>query len=489
VNAEQEKRLASRNAVRLAASLLGTFVVAAAVRFWLPRAYGPTDFGRLHFSESLATLMFGLTAFGIDSYIGRAVARNTDHASEIFGGVVLVRLAVAMLLSFAVVGTLIWFHRTPTDFVLVGGYCAWQLLFVTNGSLAAFLNARGTVGELSVINVATKFLWGVGIIGVLLLHGAMIWIPAAFCVSEAVRLMGLLSACRKHLGLELRWQFDAGKAVLLASMPFFLTGLARRIYSQVDVYMLAGILGDQEVGWYGAAATFYGTCTLLIPVVSAVVLPMSSRISQSGSAAELNAVTGATVRLALVVSAPVSLWLCQYARPIVDLIFGSRFEHSAPALQLTAAIFPFSYVCTIVSMHLISEGHAWSVTRVSLFGLVANPTMNAILIPLFYMRLGAGGGAIGAALSSLSTEIFMTAGLMWMLQRRSIDLQLTAAATKLVGLLAVVASVGWWLPVDWRVQLAVQIVLYSVMGTWLGLIPMRGLLDAVREMVKAKPVM
>ena len=81
--------------------------------------------------------------------------------------------------------------------------------------------------------------------------------------------------------LELRFHLDprATWAVLLATLPFFVNGAAHAIYGRLDVSMLDFMVGNREVGFYGAASSLGQVTALATPLISWVLVPLFSRAS------------------------------------------------------------------------------------------------------------------------------------------------------------------------------------------------------------------
>src|SRR3954471_571934 len=88
---------ALRNAIKLGGSLLATWTVALAVRFQLPRHLGPVRFGDFNFCDSFTAAFFIFLSLGIETYIQKEVSVRPKHASDFFGGVLLVRGTLSLL--------------------------------------------------------------------------------------------------------------------------------------------------------------------------------------------------------------------------------------------------------------------------------------------------------------------------------------------------------------------------------------------------------
>lgn len=94
----RDTHTALRNAVKLAMSLVATWGVGLVVRFWLPRQLGPELFGQYSFADGLAATLLGCAGLGIDTYIQKEIPVRPGHASDFYGGTVLLRVLLATLL-------------------------------------------------------------------------------------------------------------------------------------------------------------------------------------------------------------------------------------------------------------------------------------------------------------------------------------------------------------------------------------------------------
>src|SRR5512142_2253101 len=150
----REKAVAVRNALKLALSLIATWTVALVVKFQLPRYLGPTRFGQYSFSESCSAAFVCFLGLGVDLYIQREVATRPKHASDFFGGVVLLR-AVLVLPVFVLMGLTRHAAGSTLELqVLLATFGVAQVITVINDTLAAMLQAATRVNALAAVNVA-----------------------------------------------------------------------------------------------------------------------------------------------------------------------------------------------------------------------------------------------------------------------------------------------------------------------------------------------
>ncbi len=471
---QRETRLAAKNGAKLMLSMGATLTVAFVIRFWLPRSLGPATFGQFHFAEAFCEALYLFTALGVADYIGKEVSTRTEHASEFFGGMVLVRAVLSVLLCGLMFPILWLIGKGRLEMTLCFILAGWQVALIANQTFSALLNAKGEVDELALVRVASKIVWGLGIGSCLLFYRDVRWVAVWFLVGEAIQTPVLFAVARRRLRLRFRVDLGVTKMVLLGSVPYFVNFVATRIYDRIDVQMLSVMTDDKEVGYYGAAANLALGGILFLPVLNAVVLPMGARIGQA-SRDELNRVMRAAVRGALVIGSLVTVMLWLHAESGTTLIFGDRYENAVPSLRMLSFLFPLTYMAVLGSMHLVQVDKVWSVTKISLFGLVLNPVLNVFFIPWFAALYGEGGGGLAAATTSVLSELVAAALMLYALGRAGVDKHLfvTIGSCATLGALLLGLHVFVLFPLDlWAVP--VEVLAFLLGAFFLGQLPFLG---------------
>jgi len=387
----RDTQIALWNALKIGGSLLATWTVAVAVRFVLPRLLGPEGYGVYNFTEAFATSFFVLASLGIETYVQKEIPVRAEHASDFFGGVLTLRLALGVALFAAMAAILHFGGRPPQVRLMVYLFAVGQLLFLSNATFSAMLHARGTVDGLSVVTVLAKLLWGAGILAALTSRTGLIGLAAAFALAEAVKAAALFSLCRRHLALRLHIDLAQTKRVVISSLPFFVTTLTTTLFSKLDDTLVGFLASDREVGWFGVASNLSQVALLMTPLIGSVVLPLFSRVA-TRSRAELDNVMRRSLEVILMIAIPASLALGLGADVWVRIVGGPDYAPAALALRILAPVFVLTYVAMICADCLYVEGKSWRVTWVCLGGLVINVTLNATLIRPMLAALGPGGG-------------------------------------------------------------------------------------------------
>jgi O-antigen/teichoic acid export membrane protein len=412
--------LAIRNAFKLGSSLLFTWGIALSIRLLLPRYLGPARFGALNFADGFTTAAFIVLGLGAEPYIRKEVAVRPSHASDFFGGTFAIRVVMTLLLLAGMTMVLRATGRSEEVRSVVTLYGVAQFFVVANATFGAMLHAKGRVGAMSVLAVATKVIWAAGILAAMA-AGAGLWAYAAsYLASESVETVVLWRLARSHLALRVRIDTYATRAMLVSSLPYFLTGFATTAYGKLDVTLLEFLGSTEEVGWYGAASAIAGLTLLVTPLIGWVLMPMFARAA-ARSRAELDEQIRRSLELVLTVAIPAGLVIYLGADVWIRLVFGRAFAPAAGALSVLAPMFVFMYVSIIYSIGLVMLERAWTLTVIAMGGLVVNATLNLLLIRPAIRVFGAGGGGTGSSLAMLGTEIFVSVCMMVVIGRGGVD--------------------------------------------------------------------
>ena len=416
-----DAHLALRNGLKLAASLVFTWGIALAIRLVLPRRLGPLRFGALNFADAFTATAFVALSLGLDTYVRREIAVRPAHASDFFGGLVALRLALTALV---IAGIAVFLGVTGRDAEVrhvVYVYAVAQLFIAWNSTFSAMLQARGRVDGMSVLAVATKVIWAGGVL-VAMAVGAGLWAyAAAVLASESVETVVLYAFARRHVGLTFRFDAGATRQVVVASVPFFVATGAQLVYGRLGVTFLELRADSREVGWNGAASALAGIALMGAPILVGVVTPMLARAA-ARSTDELFQLMRRIVEYVVVTVSPLALLLYLGADVWVKLVFGPAYAPAASTVRVMAPAFIVTCVAMINSTVLILRGNAWTVTAASVGGVFLNALLNFSFIGhLDPLLRGDGAAGASSALAMFVTELALFAVQSVALQGEAFD--------------------------------------------------------------------
>lgn len=459
-SSRHDASVAVRNGIRLAGSLIATWMVALVVRLQLPRHLGPELFGRFNFADALTASVFSFLSFGVGTYIMREVATRPGHASDFFGGLLLVRTVLGAF-GLVLISLFMSLSGRPEELqplVLVFGLT--YLTAGASGYLGSILQAATQVKALANVNVVAKLLWGGGLTLAIYLDAPLYGFAVPNLLSELLKLVVLLRAARKAIDLRFRLDYAATKQVMVASLPFYAHGIAVELGGRVDVTMLELITPGPEVGWYSAANNFAALALLVSPAVGWVVMPLLAR-AHSRSQEEFFSILRISIRAVLVLAIPGSLLIALGADFWVLLAFGESFVPSGDAVRVLAPMFIATYLAILLSVALVILQRSWTLTLVSIASLVCEVAMIPPAVHLL-RDSGEGGAATGVAIGLLGAETLTAVMLLRAVGKSALDRQMVGSLAKC----ALLAVAVWLLDLTLRqlgpARLVIDMVAYAV---------------------------
>lgn len=482
-----EGATALRNGVKLATSLLLTWGVALIITFKLPKYLGPLFWGYYKYGFEYAATLAVFVGFGIDTYISREVAVRPKHASDFFGGVVLLRtLAIVPLFLYG------WFnlgHKLPEEQLAAALFGVTQIFVVMNQTFQQTLQAASRVGGLAVVNVVAKILWGGGTFAAVTM-GAPFWVlPLPMLVSEAMKAGFLYWATKDAVDLRVRFDLEATKKVLRISFPFFIANAAVTLGSTIDVVVMRELVpeGSQEVGWYSAAREIARLSALMSPVLSGVLVPMMSR-AKHRSEEDFFRILRRGLEGVSIVSIPLTLMLALSSELVIGVALKEKFLPAAMSLSWLAPTFVLAYANVLLWIALMILDRSWTITIISFAGLALLPLFILLIVP-WAKGLGIPGSTgMGVAMALSARELVIAIVFFSFLGKRAVDHRSVLAITKSLGICGAVVAAHVLLVSLGPVRLLIDGAIYAVLAVAIGVLRPRDIKDVLRMIKDRKKI-
>jgi O-antigen/teichoic acid export membrane protein len=234
----------------------------------------------------------------------------------------------------------------------------------------------------------------------------------------------------RRLGLRYGLDFDvaAFRGHLAASIPLCASSLAITLYIQANYLILGGVRGEEEVGFYAAAARLTSALSTVHWLYYAAMAPaLTSLYSQS--TAQAAALLKESLRLTAVAGLGACVLGVSVADRLVPLVFGPTFTGGGAVLSVM-----------LLSAAVVAIGHNWAQMviaakreRLLLASTLAGGVCNLAVCALLVRPLG----ALGTAVANLAAEVLVHAVLLIFCWKR-----LGMAEVGAVGKPALAATVG-----------------------------------------------
>jgi O-antigen/teichoic acid export membrane protein len=167
------------------------------------------------------------------------------------------------------------------------------------------------------------------------------------------------------------------------------------------------------------------------------------------------------------------------------LIFGAPFAQGASALRVLSTTFVLTYLAIIYSTALVMLERAWTLTLISVAGLVLNACLNFVMVR-YSVALGEGGGATGCALAFWSTELVVMIAMAFFVGRRAFDRRNITVVAKSLLVCAMVIAAHPLLKSLGPLRLAIDGLLYLVLAVMVGALRPNEMFATAREALRSK---
>jgi O-antigen/teichoic acid export membrane protein len=441
--AEQEVSHGRRilgNFLALSAARPLTWLSTIGLTILLPRYLGDVNLGKINLAFAFADWCGLLASFGIGTYLAKEVAQKRREASTIVLNAVILRLVLAVVIGVvaAAVATVLEFD--PLTRSLVYLLTTHMLLTVFLGVLIGALQGIQQLGVVALVDAVMKVLQ-VGLIAVVLLrgHGAVA-VAVSYVLADLVAVAWLLAAVRRRIGFAGPVNRKGMTRILRGGVPFLVWETALLTYARVDVIILAFFASDAVLGWYGAAYRII-SIPLFVPAVLLTVM-FPALAAAAAETDRFNRLARRGVVLVMLATVPMAFGLMALTGNLIDLFgYPQEFTNSITPTVLLAASLPLVGVNMIIGATLAAKDRQrhWAIAGV--LAAVLNVGLNFIAIPFAQEHFD--NGAIGAALVTSLTEVFLLVAGQVLLPKGILDGRTYVAAAKCLAIGMVMGVLVW----------------------------------------------
>lgn len=370
----------------LGAAFLSVAVVA--------RVYGPSAFGALSLSLSIAALLVPVIQLGLNSIVTRDLVNEPERQGEILGTVMLMRSA-GTIFSMLVVAVLIAMG-VFTD-VTIGNYVQVLLLgeLIKVGLAFSFWFESKTQGRVVALCELSATLVACALRVVLSLLGVDFkYIVYSHALEGALIGVAYIVAFRLWAQPRQKLTVSASLAFyyLKRCAPLIASSATAVVYQKIDQVMLAYYMDHAAVGVYAVASRiseiWYFVPTMI--AVSAFPTILSARIK---SEAEYRDYLQRIFDYLALLGFAAALAITFVGPSFIQLFFGSEYAMAATILMVHVWGGVFISMRALASKWILAE----DVLRYSLIsqgaGAVVNVVLNMIMIPMY--------GLLGAAVATM----------------------------------------------------------------------------------------
>lgn len=383
-------------------SLLVSFFIGA----WLARYLGPENYGVLNYAIAFVGLFGFIASLGVDSVLNRELVKFPEKRDELLGTAFRLKLIGGFIaFSLAVISAFLFATTPLIKFLIIifSFSLILQAINVISIYFQAEVKSKNNVRALLFATIISSLLK----VMVILLDRGVIWIVVVLVLDSLWQGIGFINSYRKY-GLKIKkWRFNKFLAIeiLKNSWPLMLAVAANYIYLKIDQIIIGLMLGNYEVGLYSAAVKLVEIWYFIPGIICWSLFPAIVNAKKNSLIIyrkKLKALYSLMVGIALFIA----IFSTILAPWIIIVMFGQEYSGAIIILQIYVWSGIGLFLGWPISQYFLSENRSRAILFYNLFLMLANVTLNLILIP----RLG----LVGAALSTLVSYSLGSIGAIFM---------------------------------------------------------------------------
>jgi O-antigen/teichoic acid export membrane protein len=473
------RALVARNAFFMLLSQLATTALSFATVPLIARALGSTDYGIWWLCAAIAGVAALFIDWGLDGYVVFAVARSRERAPSLLAAGTLFRLAMGLAIVLPLQGALLLLgYDAKTRIVASLLYVSALVNSIAAGAIAV-VRGLERMGGPAAARVGTEVMH-TGLVFAALALGANI---AGFAIADVVgAVAGLLFSVRAVMRVKVHptgASMELVRELLRGGAPFLLWSSILVLQPALESVLLSKLASQDAVGWYGASIRLVGFLLFPAGVLQTVFLPTLARLhAESGD--EYRKTARDSLRVALLVAAPIAVGTFVFAEPGVALVFGSGFAPAATILRVLGVYVLVVFLNIALSTIVISSGRTMTWSTMKAVMVAVGAAASFPVIP--YFQRSANNGGMGAAAVTVAAEVTMFLVGLFLIPTGVLEKRSIVDVARVVGAGAAMALASE-LPAPFPVRIAASLLAYGVALVAVGGVGAREL-ELVRAVVQ-----
>jgi polysaccharide transporter, PST family len=383
---------------------------------YLVRILGAEYFGLLAIATSIVAYFSIITNYGFDITATREISVNRENTPKIvaiYSSVMILKF-VFLIASFILLSVLVFsIEKFATH---------WEIYYLTFLVLIGqvffpvwFFLGMEQMKYITYLNVASKTIFTIAIF--ILVNKQSDYYMVPILTSLGFLFVGFLSIfiVKKKFGIRFEFQsFETLKQHLFQGWHIFISNISVTLYTTTTIVLLGFFTNNTIVGYYSIADKLIGGIKQLIAPISQTLYPFISR-----KAVESKEVVVAIIKKITYVSVALSLLLTAvlfiFAEDLLLLIFGQEARNSLQIFKIMAIV-PFLVVIDTLfgTLLMLVFKRNKEYSKIILSAGLLNLILALVLIPSLE--------GIGAALSVLLVELFITIRILIYTQKNGLSL-------------------------------------------------------------------
>jgi len=409
LNTEEKKRLFG-NFFSLSTIQAITYLLPLVTLPYLVRVLGPGKFGLIAFAQVFIQYFTILTDYSFNMSATREISISRDSInkiSEIFSAVIIIKLFFAVFyffVLFIIVSTIPKFMNERLVYLLTFGMVFGNVLFPV-----WFFQGIENMKYITLLNLFARGIFTILIFVFIKRTSDYIYVPLMNSFGAVTA--GTLSLFIVFKNFKLKFRFvslEIMKLQLKGGWYIFISSISRNIYKISSLFILGLFTSDVIVGYFSISKKLIDAANKFASIVSQTIYPyVSNKLVNSPEQTFIFLKKVGLIIFTFTFLEGLTFLL--FSEKIIYMISGEAFEESILILKMLSFVPLITGLNVPAVQILLGSYYDKHFSLIILIGGILNLILGFILIPLF--------SYVGACLSIIIAELFVTAGLYIVLKR------------------------------------------------------------------------
>jgi O-antigen/teichoic acid export membrane protein len=189
-------------------------------------------------------------------------------------------------------------------------------------------------------------------------------------------------------------------------LPFTLMAFIGTLNTELASVLLGVLADNKSVAYFKVAMQAVALISMGLASVNAVIMPNVARLYKQGDLKATQALLIKSVRLSVLISLPIIIFLIIFGEFAINLLFGKDYLEAYPILVILCFGQLVNVLMGSVGLVLNMTGNEKSALKSLSITLILNLILLAVLVPMY----GSVGAAIAVSLSLVCWNVLMAIG-------------------------------------------------------------------------------
>lgn len=394
-------RLKSSRIINNASWIIGCKILKSLISFvigiFTVRYLGPSNYGLVSYAAAIVSFVTPIMQLGLPSILVNEIVKNPDEEGRIVGTSLVLNIISAIASVIGVLSFVLVANAGEKDTIIVCFLYSLILVFQASEMTQYWFQAKLLSKYSSLSSLIAYFIVSLYKVFILITGKSIVWFAITHVIEAIIISVLLFVLYNKQCNQKLSFSFAIGKDMFSRSKYYILSGLMLVLCTQTDKIMLKFMISETETGFYSAAITCIGITSFVFSAIIDSARPLVFE-ARRHSMELFEKRLSLTFSIIIFLSLAQSVFMTIFSDLIISILYGTSYMPASNVLKIAVWYITFSNIGVVESMWIVAENKQKYLPVVNLLGAILNIFVNILLIPLW--------GACGAALASISTQLF-----------------------------------------------------------------------------------